>query len=268
MTPNPTLTPRRHLRSLNIAIDVLQALGDAGGVGCRVTDLARLLGIGKATVHGVLSNLEARGFVLRGADGVSYRLGRNLWKLGLIADRQIDLKSLSYKYLSDLTEVTSESSLLSEYSSVNHVLYLEHVVCSSPVQAYVRVGDLAPAHCVASGLVLLAHQDKAEIDRVCCTPLEGYTSSTTTDPDMLRRRLKEVRERGYTINRGEYREDIVGIAAPIFNHKNIAVAAISLSGPAYRFSISPEEHYADLIRRYADLISKELGSSNVASHSR
>lgn len=264
--PSPTpaassaaASPRRHLKSLNTAIDVLEVLGDAHDAGCRVTDIARRLGIGKATVHGVLSNLEARGFVLRGADAVSYRLGRNLWKLGLIADRQIDLKALSRKHLRDLTEATSESSLLSEYSSVNHVLYLEHVVCSSPVQAYVRMGDLAPAHCVASGLVLLAHQDEAEMERVCAAPLKGYTPLTTTDPDALRRRLAEIRAQGYAINRGEYRADIVGIAAPIFNHEHVAVAAISLSGPAYRFSITPEAHYVDLIRRYADRISGEIG---------
>lgn len=250
--------PRRFLQSLNTALDVLNLLGqETGGLG--VSDVARRLDISKAASHGVLSNLEARDFVRREEGGTTYRLGRRLWQLGLVAGDQIGLRQLCRPYLIELVELTGESSQLSEYCDGGEVLYLERAVSPNPVQTCVQVGVRVPAHCVATGRAQLAWQPSAEIERVCGGPLVAYTSSTVVDGVRLRAELEKVRALGYAVNPGEYRGEIIGVAAPVRDHRGTVVASVGVSGPSYRFPVARAEAYAPDIVRIADAISLKLG---------
>jgi DNA-binding IclR family transcriptional regulator len=75
----------------------------------------------------------------------------------------------------------------------------------------------------------------------------------------LREELALIRERGYAINRGEYRGEIVGVAAPVRNHLGAVVASVSISGPSYRFGITRAKSFAPAIVAAALSISRKLG---------
>ena len=250
--------PRRYLQSLNAALDVLDLLG-AQAAGLGVSEVARRLDMSKGAVHAILSNLEARGLVLRESGHAAYRLGRHLWQLGLVAGDQIELKQLCRASLVELTQLTGESSQLSEYCASGEVLYLERVVSPNPVQTCVTLGGRAPAHCVATGRALLAHQPAAEIERVCTGALMRYTPATVVDPARLRAELEKVRCTGYAVNPGEYRGEIIGVAAPVRDYRGNVVAAIGVSGPAYRFPVARAETVAGDVVRVAAAFSEKLG---------
>ena len=74
----------------------------------------------------------------------------------------------------------------------------------------------------------------------------------------MRRRLAEIRRSGLSINRGERRDDITAVAAPIFDARGDCVAAISISGPRTRFDDTLEE-FAKHVRKASDEISLKLG---------
>ena len=61
--------------------------------------------------------------------------------------------------------------------------------------------------------------------------LKPYTPFTIVDPDKLRLECTKIREKGYAINRGEFRKDVTRIAAPIFDARGEAIGAISTSTP-------------------------------------
>jgi len=252
-----TDAPRRHLQSLNMSLDVLELLAEASGP-LSMAEIAARLGLGKATVHGVLSNLEARRYVERPSGRGGYRLGQRVWELGVVAGEFIELKNIAHSHLVALTEVSGESSQLSEYLG-GDVIYLDRVDSPNPVRANIHIGRRAPAHAVATGKALLAFQPEAEIERVCAGPLVAYTPNTKTDPDALRAELAEVRARGFALNPGEYRGEIIGVAAPIRDHTDAVIAAVSVSGPAYRFSIADAMALAPNIQDAAAEISRKLG---------
>lgn len=259
--------PKRYLQSLNSALDVLELLSqEPEGLG--VSETARRLDISKATAHGVLSNLESRGYVLREEGRAAYRLGRQLWRLGLVAGEQIELKNLYREYLSELVGITGESAQLSEYSPSGEVLYLDRVVAPNPVQTCVNIGGRAPAHCVATGRALLAFQPPAEIETVLSAPLVAYTPMTITDPQKIREALQAVRSTGVAINPGEYRGEIVGIAVPVRDFRGKVVAAIGVSGPAYRFSVARAETYIDDMLRISAAASRKSGFQEGAGGAR
>jgi IclR family KDG regulon transcriptional repressor len=257
MVNNLVEAPRRHLNSLNTSLDVLELLAESSEPRT-LGEVAAKLGLGKATIHGVLSNLEARRYVERVSGRGGYRLGQRVWELGVVAGEFIELKNVAHQHLLALTEASGESSQLSEYSD-GDVIYLDRVESPNPVRATIHIGRRAPAHAVATGKALLAFQPEAEIERVCAGPLLAYTPNTKTDPSALRAELADVRARGFALNPGEYRGEIVGVAAPVRDHTDAVVAAVSISGPAYRFSIETATALAVTVQDAAAEISRKLG---------
>jgi len=250
-------TAALRLRSLNSSLDVLEAVSEAGpNVG--VSELSRTLGLSKATVHVILANLCQRGYVIKDPVTARYRPGLKAWEVGMVAIDSLELPAIARPQLQQLADRTGETSHLAVYSE-GEVLYLAKVASLNPVQAYTRVGGRAPAYCVATGKALLAYESAPELDRLCATGLHPYTPLTITTAEGLREELAAVRSLGVAINRGEWRQEVIGVAAPIRDHHGEVVAAVGLSGPAYRFSVERAIALGGDVRVAADTISFGLG---------
>jgi IclR family transcriptional regulator, KDG regulon repressor len=249
------------LRSLNSSLDVLEAMSEAGpNVG--VSELSRTLGLSKATVHVILTNLCARGYAVKDPATARYGLGLKAWEVGTVAIDSLELPAVARPQLRALADRTGETSHLAVYAQ-GDALYLDKVASLNPVQAYTRIGGRAPAHCVATGKALLAHQTSAEIDRLCGLGLRRFTPLTITTAEKLREELDAIRSNGVAINRGEWRLEVVGVAAAIRDHRGEVVAAVGLSGPGYRFSVERATALAPDVRVAADAVSSGLGHGRV-----
>ena len=64
---------------------------------------------------------------------------------------------------------------------------------------------------------------------------------------------------GYALSVGEWEADAAGIAAPIFDAAGNPAAAITLSGPAQRFTPAVFASYIPVITRTAQDISRQMG---------
>ena len=80
----PEADARYRVRSVERALDVLDALAEADSLGLRLAELARRLDTSKSTVLAVLRTLTARGYVAELGEGRGrrYRLGLTLARLG------------------------------------------------------------------------------------------------------------------------------------------------------------------------------------------
>jgi len=76
--------------------------------------------------------------------------------------------------------------------------------------------------------------DPAEIEQVIEAGLENYTEHTIVDGAALRKELETIREIGYSVNSGEWRTEISGVAAAVIDADGLARAAISVAVPAHR----------------------------------
>jgi IclR family KDG regulon transcriptional repressor len=75
-----------------------------------------------------------------------------------------------------------------------------------------------------------------------------HTSHTITNAETLIAELECVRLRGYAMDREETMEGLCCVGAPIFDELGRAVAAISISGPAFRFNADKIETLAETLR--------------------
>ncbi len=248
------------------AIELVETLaGMDGPVG--VTSLAHELKLTKSNVFRLLNTLVQRGYVRRQGDG-QYELTLKVWHLGLAVLSRMDLKKIAGPYIYELMRSTKESVHLSIMDN-GEVIYIDKVESDQPVRAYSRVGDRPPAHCVATGKALLAYLPEDVQNKIIDGRLDKFTSNTITSPRALRKELETVRRNGYSVNRGEWRESVCGVAAPIRDSSGEVVAAVGISGPAERLKPDVFPRLAPRVILCANQISAELGNkSNSAAGAR
>lgn len=244
------------LHSLNQVLNVLECLS-RGTTPLGLSDLARRLGMSKGSLHRVLANLCHRDWVRRTDDG-RYALGVAAWGVGTAAGEQTDLRGASSGVLARLTEASGETTVLAVLHR-GEVTYVDKVDGPSPVKAYTLVGGHAPAHSVATGKALLAFAASDEILDLVKRGLEQHTPRTITDLAGLQTAMERIRLDGVAFNLGEYRSEVVGVAAPIFDRTGQAVAAVGVSGPAYRLEGNRLQNLAPLVLAAAQEISARSG---------
>lgn len=224
-----------------------------------VTELALELGLVKSNVHRLLQTLGHRGYVRQDPETGRYACTLKLWEYGaLIADR-VDVRQVSRGHLQKLAGQTSETVHMSVLEGAE-VLYIDKIDSPQPVRAYSRVGGRAPAYCVATGKAQLAHAADTMLSQLA-GKLQRHTPRTIVELEELKREFARVREQGFAVNRGEWRESVCGLAAPIFDSGGKVVAAVGISGPLERLGPGVLRDFAPLVIDCARAISRELGFS-------
>ncbi len=245
-----------NLRSVTRALRSLELIGEAGELG--VTELGRRLGVHKATASRLAATLAEHGFVERDPVTERYRLGFALVALAGSAMSNLDLVRTARPLLEDVAERTRETVNLGVLAG-DAVVYVDQVTGSRSIVAVNWVGRRTPLHDTSNGKVLLAFASEADMERVLASPLERATAHTVTDPDELRAQLKLVRERGWAQTLEELEDGLNAVAAPVRDADGAVVAALSVSGPAFRMSSVDLPRIARLAVDAANAVSQRLG---------
>lgn len=198
-----------------------------------LSDLASRTGIPRATAFRLLSTLEQSGFIAK--VGTEYRLGIKCLVLGNVVAADLDVREKAHPHLvalRDLTRETTHVAVLHQWQ----VVYLERVPSPQPVGfMQSRAGAILPAYCTALGKTLLAARPEADVAAWAASQtLTAMTPHTITSAKRLLEELRRTRDRGYAIDEQEHELGVRCIAAPIRNHRDEVVAAISVAGPEYR----------------------------------
>ncbi|MFI7707818.1 IclR family transcriptional regulator [Nonomuraea sp. NPDC049480] len=245
------------VQSVDRAISVLEILSRRGEAG--VSEVAAEIDVHKSTAFRLLGALEARGLVEQAEDRGKYRLGFGIIRLAGGVSTQMDIiqraRPVCHRLAEEIGETVNIAVLRSTYA-VN----LDQVRGPSAVTAYNWVGQITPLHATSSGKALLAHLDDNERARLLSeVTLESLTPQTITDVDALEKQLAETRVAGYAFCLEELENGLNTMAAPIRAYHGEVVAAISASGPAYRFGVERIHELAPVLIGGADEISRRLG---------
>ncbi|MBX6381825.1 MAG: IclR family transcriptional regulator [Microbispora sp.] len=244
------------VQSVDRAVSILEILSRRGEAG--VSELAAEIGVHKSTAFRLLGALEARGLAEQAEDRGKYRLGFGIVRLAAGVAARLDLVQQSRPVCRRLAEEIGETVNIAVARS-HYAINLDQVRGPAAVTAHNWVGQPTPLHATSSGKVLLAYLDERQRERVIAAGLERFTPATVTDADELRRQLDDTLRLGYAITVEEYEIGLNAIAAPIRSHEGEVVAAVSASGPAYRFSEERMRELAPVLVAGADDISHRLG---------
>ncbi|MBW6401622.1 IclR family transcriptional regulator [Roseomonas sp. HJA6] len=244
-------------KTLLKGLSVLEAIAEAQGELRVIDDLAARVGLSRSNAHRTLQTLIHAGYVERDTVQGSYRATLKMFALGLKQLNRLDVRRLAPPFMACLARATGETIHLSVLDQLE-VVYVDKIDSEHAVRAYTVVGGRAPAHAVATGKALLATESAARLDRLPAQ-LPGFTAATITDPMQLREELSKARDIGYAVNRGEWREDVGGVAAPVFDGLERPVAALGISGPLNRLTAERMAALAPRVVQAARRLSAALG---------
>jgi DNA-binding IclR family transcriptional regulator len=241
--------------SVSNAIAVLRAFARQPEWG--VTELARELDLHKSVVHRLLHTLAVGGMLEQEEHGTRYAVGIELARLARQADQRNSVTALARLQLAQLVQETGDSATLAVLRG-RRGLYADIVDGTHPIRFAVDIGDTLQLH-AGGGKALLAFQGAEFVDDILSRPLHRYTETTITDPDLLREELETVRERGYAFSDGEVTSGSRGVAAPVFDHRQQAIAALVVTTPTERMPESRVPYYRDCVIAAAQELSVRLG---------
>jgi DNA-binding IclR family transcriptional regulator len=237
----------------------LELVAEAGPLG--VSELGRRLGVHKATASRLAGTLAERGLLERDPLTDRYRLGFGLIRLAGAALAGLDLVSSARPVLEDLAEETQETVTIGVVSG-DEVVSVDQVTGTRSIVSVSWVGRRTPLHTTSTGKVLLAFMEDAERERHISRPLVRSTNRSIVDAAALRSQLADVRRRGYAQTLEELEQGLNAVAAPVRQADGRVVAALSVSGPAFRMRGVDLPRIGRLTIEAADALSRRLGHSD------
>lgn len=226
-----------------------------------LNEIARLSGYPKATVYRMISTLEACGFISRSqehAEDRRYKLGIKLFELGMKVYNEIEINKVSLPIMKEIRDAVGECVQLSVAERTS-AIYIEKVDTEHMFRLFTAKGRRSPLYAGASGIVLLSFMDDEKIEAIISGPLERFSENTPINKDAVLERIAFVRSNGYSVSREELCDNSMEIAVPIYEYQGNVAAALSIAGPITRMENSSEAFYVEILKKYAAVISHELG---------
>lgn len=242
--------------SLNKCFDLIDAF-DAHHPELSLTELSRRLSLPLSTVHRLLSTLTQRGFVRQDPVTKRYTLSMKFWEKGCLVLNWNGLTAKARAFMEELNRRFDETVTLGVMED-GYSVYVDELQSSHPIGTQRYLGRRVPGHASATGKAILAHRSD-ELKRVLERGLAEFTPRTITGRAELLRELERIRQRGYSVGRREWLANVVGVAAPVWNHSGRVVAAISVSSPSDRMPAGRIREVGPVVSDAAGRLSKELG---------
>lgn len=229
------------------------------------TDLATLLPYPRSTVYRLIARLTREGFLDQDEVTRLYRLGIWLAALGDIATHSTSLQRLVVPTLRRVSAETEETTTLMLRVG-REAIDVDVVESYQPLMTPGLLGGHMPLYASAGGKALLAWLPETLQRELIAPPLKRYTATTITDLNALWSDLDLSRQRGYTTVDGEFLIEVVGVAAPIRNHREEVVGAMTIGGPRSRLTPHRLEGLGQMVVEAARSVSLALGSRGESSH--
>ncbi|KWR69575.1 IclR family transcriptional regulator [Arthrobacter sp. W1] len=208
-------------------------------------------GIPKPTLHRMLQQLEAANLLTRHSDGRHYATGSRMRRLAedtLLNDTRHGARNA---ILRDLVQQVGESCNITALSG-NEVIYLDRVDTFEPIRVHLGPGSRVPAHCSASGKLIVAQFGAAQRERLLDNDrLQRFTAHTITEYSALESELARIRQQGYALDQQEYLDGLVCLAVLVPNASGRSNMCVAVQAPIMRKSAADLEELLPLMQRAA-----------------
>lgn len=232
--------PRYILSSVDSALSILNLFYEHEELSA--SEVGRRMGMSRSTAFRFMVTLERRGYVTKTAGG-KYRLGLNLFSLGMVAYNRMELVSLVHPYLTRMAEDCGETCHVAILSDGVHVMFIDRALGTSSLKMDTAVGYTQIAHCTATGKAILAYQPESAIRQYLrSASFPQITRNAIPDANALLRRLDQVRRDSYASDEEEAEVGLTCYGMPLLDVSGKAYAAISISGPTTRMLQRKEQH--------------------------
>jgi IclR family transcriptional regulator, pca regulon regulatory protein len=258
----PQLTEPRYSQSVERGLAILSCFTPQRPE-WGISELADELGMNGSTTHRYALTLTELGYLTR-TGRRRYRLALKVTKLGMGALAGTDLTVLARPYVEELRRRASFTVSVAVLDGPE-IVYVDRVrsVLRAPSTADpgLAVGARVPAHCTATGKLLLASlPDWARREIMGELTLSKRGPNTITSKQALAKALAEIREEGTATSDEESAPGLVEIAAPVRTASGEVVAAVGMEAHPSTIDLdSLVEHLGPHLASTAGVVSAYLG---------
>jgi len=239
------------VRAVERAMDVLLCFTEKRELG--LTEISSRVNLHKSTVHRLLASLEAKGFIVRDSDTEKYHLGIRIWELAASLDQTDNPALLFLPEMERLRDVIGETVTLYIRDGMERIR-IQAVQSRQAIRRVAEVGARLPLYVGASSKVLLAFADDEVRDSVLQDPLWPQSIHRTTYLEQI----EEIHRAGYATSIEEREPGAAAVAAPIISRSGKLAAALSVSGPANRFTLQQMKEIAPRVIESAKAMGRML----------
>jgi DNA-binding IclR family transcriptional regulator len=233
------------------AIEVLfHAVSSEEPVG--LAELGRLSGLNKAATYRLVQSLLGHSLLVREPHGRRFVAGPGLIALSAMVMRKVDIRVAARPVMERVAAATGETVSL-------HVRYQHRRICidtlesKHPIRRVVPLGENLPLYAGPTGKSILAHLAPDDL----AAELE-IAADAGEDIERITDQLQLCRDQGFLALVGDRTPDVGGLCIPVFDAVAIA-GALTVSGPAERFSSDAIDEVAQEVRDECTALSAALG---------
>ncbi|OOB91624.1 IclR family transcriptional regulator [Rathayibacter sp. VKM Ac-2630] len=227
-----------------------------------ITELHRLTGYPRSSLHQLLHTMAASDWIAMTADGAHAAIGSRAL---IVGTSYLDHDPALPWAVAALERVRTQVGYTAHYARLtgSDVLYLATREAQESRRRTSRVGRFLPAHATALGKALLSERTSVErAEALGQGELVALTPHTITDRAALETQLDEVHARRYAVEREENTPGVCCIGVPV-RYRIPATDAISVSIPLDRAGDDEIAHVAETVRDIADELATTLQRSGV-----
>jgi len=228
--------------------------------GQTLEEFAPFVGLSRPTLFRFLIVLQRLGYVNKDKNN-RYSLTPKIFELGARSIDDVELSRIARPLIEDLSFNTGETVILNILDG-NFAVHVQKIESRYSARFYERIGKRIPLYCTAPGKVLLASLNPVQFDAyIAKTRLIAYTENTVTDPHLLQKQIREIKEKNYCEVINEYERDVHTLACPIYDHEKTIIAAVSINWPTFRNNNEKRNECLLRLEKVAKTISALMGCS-------
>ena len=238
---------------------IIETIVSGQDKGVTYSEIVAALNLPKSSVHRILKDLIELGYLSFNPETKKYFGSLRLAALGAEVMSNFQLRDHVRPYLLELHREADHTTNLGVLDGIMGVFVDKIESKDFGIKLFSEIGKTFPLHCTGLGKTLLAFSSDDTVMKLLKAPLEAITEKSITDPEVFKRELTLIRDRGYAMDNEEITRGIMCVAAPVFGFNGEMVGAISLTFPAYINDDRGIEPEIEAIKKYAALISGYLG---------
>lgn len=233
--------------------------------GGNIKEMSAAMALPKSTVHRLVQNLVAMGYVFQAEAAGRYRLTLKLFEVASGVGSQADILAFARPHLDHLAAELGETVhlVLRDEKDIVYVYKAE----SGGLRLSSRIGLRIPAYCTGVGKAIfstMAHRDVEKIWQE--SNITSLTPKTIVSFTELEKQLGETKRRGWALDDEENEIGIRCVAVPLAaaGRKGEAEAAFSVSGLAVKMNEERVAFVAEKCLEVQKEILKDMGLSAYA----
>lgn len=197
--------------------------------------VADALEMNRTTTHRALNTLMLRGWVERCPDATGYRMSMRFWALAHVSTQGRSFLADIKPELERLCRQSRETVHVGVLDGFE-ILHVDKIDSPQRVGVSSKVGVRGPAHTASLGKALLAAGPESLLETYIGHALGANGEYRLHDAEAFRREMALTRDRGYSIDNEEDAIGVRCIGVAVVGAGDVPLFAISVTGPAARFT--------------------------------